>query len=70
MPKLEVELLGLVKVQTTRGGSKGGGGAYSLRPKNFSISCSFSENLAKSYVGAPMEGSPPMGNPGSAPDYR
>ena len=40
-----------------------------LRPKIFSISCSFWENLTKSYVGAPPRGSvpPPTGNPGSAP---
>ena len=39
-----------------------------LQPKIFSISCSFSQNLAKSYVGAPGElAPPPMGNPGSAP---
>ena len=45
------------------------GGAAPLRPKIFSISCSFSENLTKSYVGAPPRGSapPPTGNPGSAP---
>ena len=41
-----------------------------LRPKIFSISCSFSQNLAKSYVGVPPGGlaPPPTGNPGSAPD--
>ena len=41
-----------------------------LRPKIFSISCSFSQNLAKSYVGAPPRrlAPPPTGNPGSAPD--
>ena len=40
------------------------------RPKIFSISCSFSENWAKSYVGAPRQGlePPPTENPGSAPD--
>ena len=40
-----------------------------LRPKIFSILCSFSEYLAKSYV-APLPGGlapPPTGNPGSAP---
>ena len=31
-----------------------------LRPKIFSISCSFSQNLAKSYVGAPPEGWRPL----------
>ena len=31
------------------------GDASPLRPKIFSISCSFSENLAKSYVGVPLE---------------
>ena len=42
-----------------------------LRPKIFSISCSFSENLTKLYVGAPPRGlvPPPTGNPGSAPEY-
>ena len=36
--------------------------------QKFSISCSFSENLAKSYVGAPWRvGAPPAGNPGSGP---
>ena len=44
-----------------------------LRPKLFSISCSFSQNLAKLYVGTPPRGlaPPPTGNPGSAPgiDY-
>ena len=37
-----------------------------------SISCSFWENLAKSYVGAPPPGElapPPRGNPGSATAY-
>ena len=40
------------------GGSKGGapGARSPLRTKIFSISCTFSENLAKSYVGAPLEG--------------
>ena len=31
-----------------------------LRPKIFSISCSFSQNLAKSYVGAPLKGWRPL----------
>ena len=41
-----------------------------LRSKIFSISCSFSENLTKSYVGTPPRGlaPPPTGNPGSAPE--
>ena len=40
-----------------------------LRPKIFSISCSFRENLAKSYVGRPRGSAPPpTGNPGSAPE--
>ena len=49
------------------------GGAHPARPpprsKIFSISCSFSENLTKSYVGVPPRGlaPPPTGNPGSAP---
>ena len=43
------------------------GGARPARagPKIFSISCSFYENLAKSYVGAPRG----LANPGSAPGY-
>ena len=53
-------------------GSKGGAPGPPLRPKNFSISCSFLENLAKSYVGTPPSpgelASPPTGNPGSTPD--
>ena len=45
------------------------------RPNISSISCSFSENLAKSYVGAPPPpfrelASPPTGNPGSAPAFK
>ena len=36
------------------GSGRFGGGAP-LRPKIFSISCSFSENLTKSYVGAPPQ---------------
>ena len=45
------------------------GGAPPQRPKIFSISYSFWENLTKSYVGAPPRGSapPPTGNPVSAP---
>ena len=41
-----------------------------LLPKIFSISCSSSQNFAKSYVGAPPGGlvPPPTWNPGSAPD--
>ena len=40
-------------------------------PKNFSISCSFLENLAKWYVGAPPPrmGSPHMGNARYAPGF-
>ena len=40
-----------------------------LRPKIFSILCRFSDSLAKSYVGALLEGLAPSsrGNPGSAP---
>ena len=39
-----------------------------LRVQILSISCSFRENLAKSYVGAPLRGlaSPSQGNPGFA----
>ena len=52
------------------GGSKGGckGRAPPLGAQILSISCSFWENLAKSYVGAfPGElAPPPRGNPGSA----
>ena len=49
-------LLGIIS-----GGSKGGApGARPPRPKIFSISCSFSEKLAKSYVGAPLEGWRPL----------
>ena len=46
-----------------------GGAPPSLRPKIFPISCSFSQNLAKSYVSAPLEGWRPLlrGNPGSTP---
>ena len=49
------------------------GGHPGMRPptaKIFSISCSFSQNLAKSYVGAsPGRLAPPRtGNPGSTPD--
>ena len=50
----------------------GGPARAPLRHKIFSISCSFSQNLAKSYVGAPPpEGwrPPPTGNPGSAPGF-
>ena len=41
----------------------GAPGAPPLRPKMFSFSCSFSENMAKSYVGASpwRVGTPPMG---------
>ena len=41
------------------------------RPKIFSISCTFWENLTKSYVAPPPGGSapPPTGNPGSAPGF-
>ena len=48
----------------------GAPGVHPPWPKIFSISCSFSQNLAKSYVGAPLGGlAPPhTGNPGSAPD--
>ena len=40
-----------------------------LRTKIFLISCSFWENPANLYVGAPLEvGAPPTGNPVSAPE--
>ena len=43
------------------GGFRGGApGASPPRPKIFSISCSFSQNLVKSYVGAPLEGWRPL----------
>ena len=46
----------------------GAPGASPIWPKIFSISCSFSENLTKSYVGTPRGWAPPpTGNPGSAP---
>ena len=52
------------------GGSKGGAGDTHppLLVQILSISCSFWENLAKSYVGAPPEelAPPPRGNPRSA----
>ena len=53
----------------TSGGSKGGAGdARPLGAQILSISCSFWENLAKSYVGAPPWelAPPPRGNNGSA----
>ena len=45
-------------------------GASPPRVQILSISCSFGENLAKSYVAAPLGelASPPRGNPGSATD--
>ena len=43
-----------------------GGGGREGRSQILSISCSFWENLAKSYVGAPRLAPPPRGNPGSA----
>ena len=45
------------------------GSVPSLRPKIFSISCSFLENLTQFYTGASPRGSapPPTGNPESAP---
>ena len=55
------------------GGSKGG--VRGTRPppgaQILSIACSFWENLAKSYVGAPPGelAPPPRGNPGSATVY-
>ena len=44
---------------------------HPLIPKIFSISCCILQNLAKPYVGAPLEGwrPPPVGNPGSAPGF-
>ena len=42
--------------------------AHPLGAQILSISCSFWENMAKSYVGTPPEelAPPPQGNPGSA----
>ena len=57
----------------TSGGFRGGAGGAPPPPPGtqiLSISCSFLENLAKSYVGAiPGELAPPWGNPGSAAGY-
>ena len=57
-------------VTATSGGSKGGHeGRAPPGVQILSISCSFWENLANSYVGAPPPGElapPPRGNPGSA----
>ena len=53
------------------GGSKvGARDAHpSLGVQILSISCSFWENLTKTYVGAPVGlALPPAGNPGSAPE--
>ena len=67
-----------LQIGTISGGFRGGApgarpGRAPLRPKIFWFSCSFSENLTKSYVGAPPppRGSVPLptGNPGSAPAY-
>ena len=47
------------------------GAPPSPRSKIFSISCSFSQNLAKIYMLAlppPTLAPPPTGNPGSAPE--
>ena len=58
------------KLNNLIGGSKGGreGCAPPLGVQILSISCSFSVNLAISYVGAPPGelAPPPRGNPGSA----
>ena len=53
------------------GESKGGGvRPPQLTAQNLLNFMQFLENLAKSYVGAPWrDGAPPMGNPGSAPEY-
>ena len=56
------------------GGSKGGARDAPPPPLGaqiLSISCSFQENMAKSYVGAPPGelAPPPRGNPGSATAY-
>ena len=58
-------------VSTCSGGSKGGVRDAPPPPPGaqiLSISCSFRENMAKSYVGAPPGelAPPPRGNPGSA----
>ena len=62
-------LINIIKQCVGSGGSKG------VRPPRlniFSISCSFSENLAKSYFGAPSGGlaSPATGNSGSTPGWQ
>ena len=51
----------LHRVHHSGGFRRGASSAPPLRPKIFSISCSFSENLTKSYVGAPTpEGRRPL----------
>ena len=58
--RLTIEYLLLVLLDAVADLRGGGGRApdarLSLRPKIFSISCTFSKNLAKSYVGAPSCG--------------
>ena len=57
-----------IALQSTSSGGSKGGGVRNLRPKIFSISCSFFlENLAKSYFDIPGGlALSPMENPGSA----
>ena len=50
---LHNDWLKLIPLSSNNDGFRGDG---PLRPKIFSISCSFSQNLAKSYVGTPPEG--------------
>ena len=60
------------KLHITSGGSMAMPSAYSpsQQSKIFSNSCSFSENLANNTLVAPRKlVPPPIGNPGSAPDY-
>ena len=63
-------MAGLSLFAVISGGSKGGNAGDTCSPAGvqiLSISCSFWEILAKSYVGVPPRelASPPRGNPGS-----
>ena len=63
-------LILLVKI-LSGGFREGAPGAPPLRPKIFSISCSFLQNLAKIICWCPPPGGlgpPPTRNPGCAPD--
>ena len=66
-PEMDVIFFGFLRIN----GSDGSRGTRDARPlprgvQILSISCSFWENLAKSYVGAPP---PPRGNPGSGTEW-